>query len=209
MDAITVSKRAVKTTFGNAANSYDEHAIIQQEVLSRLLARLKLMSLEGNTLLDLGSGTGLACKELQDQCVTESYFAMDLALPMLQYAYANAAVPACRSVCGDAEALPFKDETFDAVFSASTLQWCNKIDVVFNECLRILRHKGLIIFSLFGPDTLQELRQSFARVDPYPRVKTFTDMHQLGDLLVQVGFYSPVMEAEKLTIEYQDPVQLL
>ena len=206
---MTVCKNAVRATFGNAANTYDDSAIIQREILLRLLAKLKLMSLEVNAILDLGSGTGTAYNELQSQFGIESYLAIDLALPMLQYAHTSSAIPINKCVCGDAEALPFKDEVFDVVFSASTLQWCNNIADVFNDCLRVLRQKGLFIFSLFGPDTLQELRQSFAQVDPYPRVKTFTDMHQLGDQLVQVGFYAPVMETERLTLEYQDPMQLL
>ena len=206
---MTVSKHAVKATFGSAADTYNDNAIVQREVLLRLLAKLKLMSLDINTLLDLGSGTGAASEELQTQFGIESYVAMDLALPMLQYARLNATIPANKNVCGDAEALPFKDQSFNLVLSASTLQWCNNISTVFNDCLRVLRSKGLFIFSLFGPETLKELRSSFAQVDPYPRVKTFTDMHQLGDLLVQVGFHAPVMEMELLTLEYQHPMQLL
>ena len=206
---MTICKQSVKTAFGNAVNTYDDSAVIQSEILIRLLAKLKLMTVDVNALLDLGSGTGGAQNELQTLFGEQTYFSLDIALPMLEFANKQTAVNVHSSVCADAEALPYKSEVFDVVFSASTLQWCNDIAGVFTDCLRILRPNGLFIFSLFGPDTLQELRQSFAQVDSHPRVKSFVDMHVLGDQLLQSGYYSPVMETEKLTVEYSDPMQLL
>ena len=50
------------------------------------------------------------------------------------------------------------------------------------------------MFSTFGPDTLKELRTSFA--DAYAHTQRFTDMHDLGDELVQAGFADPVMDME-------------
>lgn len=204
-----INKQSVKTAFGNAVNTYDESAVVQSEILKRLLSKLTSITVEVNALLDLGSGTGSAQTELQNLFGNDSYYSLDIALPMLQFAKKNSQYELHTAVCGDAEALPYKASTFDLVFSASTLQWCNDIASVFADCLRTLRPQGLFIFSLFGPDTLQELRYSFAQVDSHQRVKNFADMHLLGDLLLQTGFSSPVMEAEKLTIEYRDPMQLL
>ena len=204
-----INKQNVKTAFGNAVSTYDESAIVQSEILKRLIFKLKSISVKVDALLDLGSGTGSAQSELQHLYGNDNYYSLDIALPMLQFAIKNSKFELHTSVCGDAEALPYKANVFDLVFSASTLQWCNDIASVFADCLRTLRPQGLFIFSLFGPDTLRELRHSFAQVDSYPRVKNFADMHLLGDLLLQTGFSSPVMEAEKLTVEYQDPMQLL
>ena len=206
---MTICKHSVKAAFGNAVATYDDSAVVQREILNRLLAKLKLMSVDVKSLLDLGSGTGMAQSELCLRFGSNSYFPLDIALPMLEFANKNISECVRTSVCADAEALPYKAEVFDVIFSASTLQWCNEITGVFTDCLRILRPKGLLIFSLFGPDTLHELRHSFAHVDSKPRVKSFTDMHELGDQLLQAGFSSPVMEAEKLTVEYSDPMQLL
>ena len=206
---MTINKQSVKKAFGNAVDTYDASAVVQSEILTRLLAKLKFMTVEVDSLLDLGSGTGSAQADLQKLFGSQSYYSLDIALPMLQFARKNATVDLHTAACGDAEALPFKSEVFDLVFSASTLQWCNDMAAVFWDCFRTLRPNGLFIFSLFGPDTLHELRHSFAQVDPHPRVKTFVDMHLLGDLLLQTGFKSPVMEAEKLTVEYNHPMQLL
>ncbi|MDX9943881.1 MAG: malonyl-[acyl-carrier protein] O-methyltransferase BioC, partial [Azonexus sp.] len=66
---------------------------------------------------------------------------------------------------------------------------------------------GLLMFSTLGPDTLTELRQSFA--DGYAHTQRFTDMHDLGDMLVECGFADPVMDMERITLTYADLEALL
>ncbi len=63
---------------------------------------------------------------------------------------------------------------------------------------------GLLIFATFGPDTLKELRTAFAAIDDAPHVNRFIDLHDIGDMLVNAGFTSPVMEMEMLTLTYAD-----
>jgi malonyl-CoA O-methyltransferase len=68
------------------------------------------------------------------------------------------------------------------------------------------------MFSLFGPDTLKELRvavQATAAAADAGRVQTFVDMHDVGDMLVHGGFSDPVMDMETLTLTYADPWQAL
>jgi len=134
---------------------------------------------------------------------------MDLALPMLQFAKQHQNLSSMIAVCGDAEALPFQENSFDVIFSASTLQWCNDIGQAFADCLRLLRPGGLFIFSTFGPDTLHELRDCFAQADKEQRVNSFIDMHLLGDGLLQQGFLNPVMEVDRMELLYEQPIQLL
>jgi malonyl-CoA O-methyltransferase len=45
---------------------------------------------------------------------------------------------------------------------------------VFAEVARILRPGGLALLSTFGPDSLRELRQAWATVDPHTHVNRFT-----------------------------------
>ena len=187
-DDYKISKGAVKATFSKSVNTYDDAAVIQREVLARLLDRAKSLLKQTDCLLDLGSGTGLARQELQSHFKAKIHVEMDIALPMLFFANTNLAKGNCTWVCSDAESLPFKAGSFDLIFSASTLQWCNNIANVFRDCLRTLCPDGLFIFSLFGPDTLQELRYCFAEEDPHPRVISFNDMHVIGDQLIQAGF---------------------
>jgi len=112
-------------------------------------------------------------------------------------------------VCADAERLPFVDASFDLVFSNLMLQWATDNDATFAELRRVLRPGGLLLFTSFGPDTLRELRESWARVDDYNHVNLFMDMHDVGDALLNARFADPVMDVEKLTVTYPDARRLM
>ena len=205
-----ISRESVKAAFAKAAISYNDSAVVQKEILVRLVEKLKVLQTDPiDTLLDVGSGTGLASELLREHYGNECYYAIDFASPMLAWAKNQYEVDYQHAVCGDVEVLPFRDESLDVIFSASTFQWCNDIGGAFHECCRALKDQGLLIFSSFGPETLRELRHCFAQVDDYPHVSSFIDMQSLGDGLLANGFDSPVMESEIITVEYKDPMQLL
>ncbi len=74
---------------------------------------------------------------------------------------------------------------------------------------RALAADGFVMFSCFGPDTLRELRELYARLGWPPPLAEFVDMHDLGDMLVQAGFADPVMDQETLTLSWSDAPSLL
>ena len=49
---------AIQRAFDSAAQSYDEHAVLQHEVADRLLSRLSYLKVEPRVILDIGAGTG-------------------------------------------------------------------------------------------------------------------------------------------------------
>ena len=89
------------------------------------------------------------------------------------------------------------------------LQWVNDLPRAFAEFRRVLKVGGLLTFTTFGPDTLREVRRAFARVDGYTHTNRFADMHDVGDMLVEAGFADPVLDAEPMTLTYEDPAALL
>lgn len=204
------SREKVKRAFSKSARSYNDAAVLQKEILFRLIDKLNVLQPElVKRLLDVGSGTGLACERLVNMYGSESYFACDFAMPMLELAQQENKLINQHAVCGDVQALPYKESVFDIVFSASTYQWCNDIGSVFSDSYRIMNDGGLFIFSTFGPDTLRELRDCFVKVDNKPHVSSFIDMQELGDGLLACGFHAPVIESETITVEYPSPSQLL
>jgi malonyl-CoA O-methyltransferase len=196
----------VKNNFNSHALDYDDCAILQQAVGERLIERLDLIKKIPETVLDLGCGTGAQQKSLKRKYDKATIFAMDMAPGMVKKASAKKTRFFNRlwPVCGKAEQTPLKNESLNMVFSNLMLQWCNDLDVVMGEMSRVLRPEGLLIFSSFGPDTLKELRDSWAKVDDYIHVNAFIDMHDMGDAMVRAGFSNPVMEAETITLTYDD-----
>lgn len=75
---------------------------------------------------------------------------------------------------------------------------------IMQACHRLLTIEGLLLFVDCGPDTLQELRESFAAVDDKPHVHSFFDMHHVGDWLRALQFSDPVMDCEMLTFAYKN-----
>ncbi|VAW74948.1 Malonyl-[acyl-carrier protein] O-methyltransferase [hydrothermal vent metagenome] len=203
-------KRLARRSFGQAAASYDAAAVLQQEVAQRLLERLDIMKLEPARILDLGCGTGQCIPELMTRYQRADIVALDIAHPMLEQARKRGRwLRRPRCVCADAERLPFADASFDLVFSNLMLQWCVDIDTVFTELQRVLRPGGLLLFTSFGPDTLKELRDSWAQVDGYTHVNAFLDMHDVGDALLKTRFADPVMDVERITVTYPDVWKLM
>lgn len=205
MDPYVKEKRRVAAAFDRAARDYDALAEFQGTVADRLLQRLDYMRLAPETILDLGSGTGRAARMLAKRYPGARIIESDLAFGMLRRARGLGRWFRRRTaVCADAELLPFADASVDLAFSSLMLQWCNDPANVFAELERVLRPGGLLIFSTLGPDTLRELRESWATADGDVHVNAFIDMHDLGDALVRTGLGEPVMEAERFTLTYGD-----
>ncbi|MBO9514981.1 MAG: methyltransferase domain-containing protein [Variovorax sp.] len=70
---------------------------------------------------------------------------------------------------------------------------------------RLVATDGFLMFSCFGPDTLQELRALYERLGWPPASHEFTDMHDWGDMLVGAGFAEPVMDMERIVLTWPTP----
>lgn len=200
-----IDKRQARRAFERSAASYDEVAVLQRETARRMLERLSYIRHQPLVILDVGSGTGEATAALAKQYRKARILALDFALPMLQRTRKRGSLfrrPRC--LCADAEQLPLADQSVDLLFSNAALQWCNNLEQTFNEFLRVLRPNGLLMFSTFGPDTLKELRQSWAEVDGYPHVSPFPDMHDIGDVMLRAGFSDPVVDVDRMQLTYED-----
>ncbi len=195
----------LRRSFGRAAQSYDDHAILQLEVQTRLQERLDDATLAPARILDVGSGTGVGTARLRKRYPKAQTLALDLALPMLRTAQKQRSWlrPFLR-ICADAEALPLLDASVDLLHSNLCLQWCGNLEAVFDNFRRVMRPQGLLLFSTFAPQTLNELRSAFATVDGMAHVSGFLDIQQIGDALLGAGFRDPVLERDVFTLTYPD-----
>lgn len=211
MNEFEIDKRAVRRAFSKAATQYDAAAVMQREVCKRMLERLNYIKQKPATVLDVGSGTGWGTRQLGERYPSAQIVALDIAMGMLQAARGTSswwsklfAGHTKNYVCADMESLPIKAQSMDMVWSNHALQWCNDLPATLVELQRVLKVDGLLMFSTFGPDTLKELRSAFQGVDGHNHLNRFTDMHDIGDMLVAAGFGDPVMDMEYITLTYND-----
>lgn len=206
-----LEKRQVARSFSAAAEDYQQVDQLQQIVGDRLVDRLGLMKMKPGRVLDLGSGPGTSSAKLAKHYDKALIIETDISHAMLLQAGKQAPrfFSRRRRVCADAEVLAIKSASIDLVFSNLMLQWCDNLELALKEVRRILRPNGLFIFSTFGPDTLKELRLSWRAVDENIHVNAFIDMHDIGDALIRTGLENPVMEAERITLNYKDVHSLM
>lgn len=208
------TRQQIRAAFDAAADSYDEVAVLQREVADRLLERLDVLRIQPRRILDLGSGTGYASHALHRRYPQAEIVALDLSHAMLQrtrqrFSRWQRLRGRCLSCCGDGQSLPFADGSFDMIFSSLTLQWCNDLARTFGEFRRVLRPGGVVQFTTLGPDTLKELRASWAAVDEQVHVNRFLDLHDVGDAMLGAGLAEPVLDMEHLTLTYTECMALM
>ena len=121
--------------------------------------------LSGTTVLDLGSGTGAAEKQLVGYEVT----ALDPDKRMLSLNnFSN-------KIVGSAEALPFDDKSFDNVYCAFVWRNVSDTDKAFEEIRRVLKDGGkFILLDMTRPlNTFTKLLH---------KLGTFITLHLIGIL---------------------------
>ena len=213
--------RQVRRAFSRASASYASAATLQREVEARLLESLDLVSLDTarprdwqpELVLDVGSGPGHAAQAMRQRWPKARIVALDLALPMLRAMPARAGWNPLRRpvdrVCADLRALPLAEGSVDVLFSNLCLQWVEDLPAAFAGFRRVLRPGGVLLCSTFGPDTLWEMRESFARADELPHVSPFATIAQFGDALMHAGFRDPVLDRDMFERGHADLPELM
>lgn len=205
------SPSAVATSFDRAAAGYNEVAELQRQVGEYLLQRLDWIKPAPHVVVDLGCGTGTLSRHLSLRYPKARVYGFDLARNMVHEAKRQAPRWFSRQyyACAEAASLPLADAGVDLIVSNLMLQWCGDYGAVFAECARVLKPDGVLLFSSLGPETLFELRTSWAAVDDTPHVSDFNDMHDLGDALLQAGLRNPVMDVDRLRRYYPEVKHLM
>jgi malonyl-CoA O-methyltransferase len=208
----SIDRRAVIRAFNRAAPGYEAAARLQRQVRADLLDRLQFFPLKPAQVLDLGAASCESARQLHERFPRAQVIAIDFAEAMLRAA-PEARWPWQRGgfarVCADAAALPLRAQSFDLIFSNLMLHWCDRPQVVFEEFVRVLKPGGLLLFSTFGPDTLNELRAAWAAADDRSHVSLFADMHELGNGLMHAGLAEPVLDVEHHRLHFADPRALM
>ena len=200
-------KNNIRNSFNKAAHSYNEYAMLQKEVAFRLSESINDFKINPKYIADLGCGSGFLTKHLAKRFVSSEIFALDFAENMLAQIGHSQNI---HKICADCNYLPFSSKSIDFIASNLMLQWCDNFKTQFTKYYQILSDNGLIAFTSFGVDTLFELKRSWSLVkDCHNHVNNFEDIHNIGDILLQIGYKNPVIRMEKIVLTYQEVKDVL
>jgi SAM-dependent methyltransferase len=111
--------------------------------------------------------------------------------------------------------LPLPPESVNAAFSVCSLHTVNDMVGSFIQLRMALQPDGVLIASLPGARTLQELRQVLGETEIArsggisPRVLPFPDIRDIGNVVGRAGFALPVIDSEMITLTYPNLTALM
>lgn len=180
---------------------YDSAAVLMREVGSELLARLDLVALKPERIMDVGCGVGYCTQLLHQRYPEAKITAIDDSENILDYAKQSTSTK-IDWIHSSLDQLPSPDNSMDLIIANLILPWCGDQKKMLEEFKRVLRPEGLLMFATYGPDTLIELQSQNLSL-PH-----FIDMHNLGDLLLQLNFADPVLDLDYFTLTYKQQQRL-
>lgn len=200
-----ISKQDIARSFGRAAMTYDSAAHFQRWAGERLLEIHQPDNPE--RILDLGCGTGYFSRALQEQCPHSSYLGLDLSENMLCYAKDNH--QGSLWLAGDAESLPFADDSLDLIFSSLAIQWCESLPRLFKEIQRVLSPGGCFMFSTLLDGTLAELKRAWSEVDQVEQhVNEFPFFEDYQAVIQESSLSEVCLQQEEKVLAYHQVKEL-
>lgn len=208
-DTMTVfDRRVVRLHRDRAARHLADHDYLLAEVADRLAERLDLIRRDFPRALDLGGRAGAMAPRLLGRSGIGTVVRTDLSPAM-------AALGDGPRLAADEEFLPFADGAFDLVVSNLSLHWVNDLPGALIQVRRVLRPDGLFLATLFGGDTLFELRRCLMEAEMEatggvsPRISPMADLRDAAGLLQRAGFALPVADCDTITVGYSSPLRLI
>ena len=166
---------------------YDNAQALSRRLISAWQLPIEWLSIPpGGVALDIGSGPGNVTAALARAAGPEGLaLGIDISEPMLDRAVRNEAGPQVGFVKADAQRLPLRDNTVDAVVSTAVLQLVPNPAAALAEIARVLRPGGrlAIMVPTVGPAARfwQKLPNVGAHVFGHD---------EIGDILENNGFVS-------------------
>lgn len=200
--------REVAGMFDGVAARYDltnDVLSLGQDRIWRVATRKAVGARPGERVLDLAAGTGTSSEEYADRGI--DVVPCDFSTGMM--AVGKRRRPDLPFVAGDATALPFADESFDAVTISFGLRNVVDTDRALREMLRVTRPGGRLVICEFSRPTFAPFRavyhgyltQALPRVaslvssntDAYTylaeSIVSWPDQVELGGILRRAGWH--------------------
>ena len=207
---IIFDQRLIRQHRQRASNSYADFAFLKDVAAIRLADRLDLIRRRFDLCLDVGAHDGRLAHHFAKFGKIGHVIHTDPA-----DGFALAARQHGSGVVHTLGDLPYKPQSFDAVFSCLSLHWVDDLPGLVMQARRLLKPDGLLLVSLFGGNSLTELKQVLAEAEQEitggfsPRCAPMADIRDIGGLLSRAGLALPVADSDRLTVNYLNMFKLM
>jgi SAM-dependent methyltransferase len=188
-DMMLFDHKQVKRNRKRSKNMPTDHNFLKQEIADRLNDRLLDINRKFHTICDLGG-----------QSLITSLFPESITDQISDF---------------PSEILDIPENHYDLIISNLDVHWINDLPGALIQANQALRPDGLMMMSLFGGDTLHELRHSLITAEAEiigganTRISPFTDVRDIGSILQRAGFALPVTDMDTITVTYEHPIKLM
>jgi O-methyltransferase / aklanonic acid methyltransferase len=206
-------KQALADLFSGTSATHDAVGGLFGHFGALLVERARLSP--GDRVLDVAAGTGASLVPAAQRVgATGSVVGLDLAPGMvdrLRELLARLGIENAEALVGDAESLPFQDETFAAVLCGFGLFFFPDTDRALGEIKRVLRpggHLALSTFTTAGSDSMDAIWAQIAAFMPVPPAedhgRRFDEVSHLLSALARTEFEEVSVEASPFELVFPD-----
>ncbi|MCJ1479505.1 hypothetical protein MMC13_008191 [Lambiella insularis] len=127
----------------------------------------------------------------------------------------NSLLSITRDTLQDEEYIPYPESTFDAVLSSLSLHWINNLPSLLSQVAHVLKPDAPFLATMFGGDTLYELRTALQLADldrrggVSPHVSPLADVRDIGGLLGKAGFKMLTVDVDDIVVDYPTSFALM
>jgi len=204
---LQINDHKIRRAFSASAKSYDRSSGLHQAIAGQLLIQV-LKEPQPSVLLDVGCGTGYLTVKLKESFPRSKVIGLDFAPGMLEAARPKH--DGIEWVLADGSHLPFSDGHIDILTSNLAYQWSGDLTKAFSEARRVLRTGGVLIATLFGYTTCQELFQSLDEAKSgMLHFTRLPDEAHVREALAISGFKDIKLELQRIKIEFRDMLALI
>ncbi len=189
--------------FNNSFSDYTKNAYTQKIVASKLISFA--ISSKYNigqrkyydTLFEIGCGTGILTREIQDNINYNKLILNDIFLEAKKEINNFLTPDGSNFICGDIEKLPVPKA--DLIISSSVFQWIKDKENLFKK---ISNATNSFIFSIYTKGNLQEIKDHFNISLEY---NTSQEIYKvLSPLFTNIYFHE-----EEITVNFDTPLEAL
>lgn len=188
---------------------------LKDEVGFRLADRIFDIKRKFKLAIDLGCGRGHVTKNVTADAVEKLIICDSSPTQLKQAASPEEGVAFERVLLDEESSFPFKDNSADLVISNLSLHWVNDLPGVFSKIKNCLVNDGVLLLSLFGGDSLYELRCSLQLADLErkggisPHISPFVKPQDLASLLHRCGYNMITIDVDEICIGYPSMFELM